>query len=292
MLVWTGAPACPHDAERDSAGQCACIEGTFPLLGACVPASVGDAYCGPAARIERDGCTFRACSVNDALDRTTGRCVPLPADGRAREVSCASPSLPIMEGGHFVCALASASCPRGTARAGARCVRPPRCPPGSLFDGRGCRPFVFGSDRGLPRVDVAAFLALAIGIDGGAGTANLCAPIDDGQAPSAARVDDGAAGQSPRPPDGSKRSKPSAGVRVHVAITVPDQDLTRLSVDATAARPIGTAGLPGVIGTGLESAVTDSARTLLEPLRGVGGEASVAAASVDVACGEEPAGAR
>jgi hypothetical protein len=216
-----------------------------------------------------------------------------------------------MQDGRVVCASPNASCPRGAERAGARCARPPRCPAGSLFDGLGCRPFVFESPRGPPLVDVGTFLAFAIGIDGGAGTAALCAPLetipqgrhhgadkrdtptnrDNGETPDGgdAPHDREGGGERAGPPDRSDRDRKSAGIRIHVALSIPNQDLTRLSVEASVGQRRDQGPEPPRSAE-LESAIADSARTLAEALRGVGGEANVAAAAVDVTCGPRAAG--
>jgi len=116
--------------------------------------------------------------------------------------------------------------------------------------------------RGLPRVDVGAWAALAFGVDGGSGSPYLCRPL--AQRPAAFELAPGK----------------TMTVRVRVALTVPDQDLTLVdagvrAIDAASGRPLPSAA---------QGVVRSAVASLVEPLRSLGGEASAAAVQVEVRC--------
>ena len=266
-------PACPRDSARNGAGRCACAEGDVALLGACVPPSVADAFCGPAAVLDSrgdgsgGGCVFRSCGADDALDLASGACVargPLP---RAGSVACSDTMLPVVQNGRAVCVSGEATCPRGTTRpAGATmCARPLGCPPGTLPDAGSCRPIVTSGGRsGYPsgaRVDVGAWAALALGVDGGPGSPALCQPLEQ------------------RP---DVLASPIAGARtVHIAVSLvlPDEDVSRLHAELRARDANGRDVAPAV-----QAVVSSAVSTLLELLRSLGGEASTAAVELEVTC--------
>jgi len=250
-------------------GRCACAPGETLELGSCVPAAVGDAFCGPAARAGIDGCTFRRCGGDDAVDIATGACVPRAAVARAGSFACAPGTVATPEGGELSCLPADATCPRGTEFASGRCVRRPVCPAGSLaFAGKAaagrvvCVPVVSAGGRTTgERVDVGAWAAIAIGVDGAEGSPDLCRPIAQrplafGLAPDASLV-----------------------VHVRVEISIPDEDVSRVRAAATA-RGEGGARLPA---SG-ESVVSDAVGSALELLRGLGGEASTGVVAAEVRC--------
>jgi hypothetical protein len=265
--------ACPRDAERASSGRCACAEGTFSLLGACVPAVVGDAFCGRGARVGESGCAFRPCSAAEVLDVASGVCLAaVVAQTLARGLApCGDGLVAIMEDGRVVCAPPDAACPRGARLVGRTCAPGLHCPPGTLADGRGCRPIVFaggptspGDDSAPTRVDMGTFLALAVGIDGGLGSPELCRPLIQ------------------RPALFGASSGRSQGLRLRLTFIAPDQDLTRLRVDA---RPWADGVFASSeISAAAQGAIMDAVSTLSEPLRGFGGESSVTAAQIDVRC--------
>jgi hypothetical protein len=115
-------------------------------------------------------------------------------------------------------------------------------------------------------VDVGAWAAWTIGIDGGPGSADLCRTLSR-------RVDTFGV------PTGE-----TLRALVHVTLTVPDQDTTRAvrSVNLL----VGT--LDAGVRTMAPSAAADVAdravAALVEPFRGLGGEASSAAIDVTVRC--------
>lgn len=278
------AAACPRDATLDPSGRCACVDGDVPLLGACVPPPVGEAFCGPSASLASGnaagGCVFRGCAEGQSLDVVSGACAPratLPGGS----IECAAPAVAIVEAGRLTCASPGAACPRGTtpaaespAAGGSRmCSRPLACPPGSLADGASCRPVVTSGGRGGSRVDVGAWAALALGIHGGAGSAALCQPLAQrpgvfGALPVASdRAADGGAAPAAR------------AVRVAIAILFPDQDVSRVHVEV---RARDGSGHP--LSAMAEAIVSASVGTLLEALRGLGGEASAASVELEVAC--------
>ena len=279
------APACPRDSAIDRAGRCACAEGDVPLLGACVPLPVGEAFCGPAARMVSDGagggCVFRECGAGQSLDMATGACAPRGPRPRGGATGCPAPAVPLLEAGQEACVAPEAACPRGT-RPGASgpegqtartCERPLACPPGSLADGSTCRSVVMAGGRTGDRVDVGAWAALALGIHGGPGTAALCRPL--AQRPG---LFERVPGPPAVPVDGG--ALPAAlALRVAVTLRLPDQDVSRLHAEVRArdasGRPVSAAA------QALASAAVDTA---LEALRGLGGEASAASVELEVTC--------
>jgi hypothetical protein len=267
------APACPRDSAPNAAGRCACSEGDVSLFGACVPPSVADAFCGPAAVVDSPadgaggGCVFRSCGSDDALDLSSGACVargPLPHAG---SVACSEPALPIVEEGRPLCVSPAATCPRGTTRGtGAKtCTRPPGCPPGALPDGSSCRAIV--TTGGLtghaagPRVDVGAWATLVLGVNGGPGSPALCQPL-------AQRPD-----ILPAPAGGART------LHIALALLMPDEDVSRLHAELETRDTTGHDVAPAV-----QALVSASVSTLLELLRSLGGEASTAVVELEVSC--------
>jgi hypothetical protein len=111
------------------------------------------------------------------------------------------------------------------------------------------------------RVDVGAWTALALGIDGGSGSAELCRPL--AQRPGVFGL-----------PPGE-----TATLRIRVALAVPDEDLSRLHAKIESHDAEGHPSAPTV-----EALVSDAVGTMLEPLRALGGEASTAALHLEVRC--------
>jgi hypothetical protein len=263
---------CPRGAAHDSSGRCACLPDSAPLLGACVPPAVADAYCGPAARYGVGGCSFRPCADGTALDAATGACLSKAALVVAGASLCGEGKASIVSQGRSFCVPQDAACPRGTVRDGALCAGRPLCPPGTLVDRGVCRPLVTVGGRGdLPRVDLGAWAGVVLGVDGGPGTPDLCRPLwmrPDVFGPV---------------PDGS------GALGLRIVISAPDQDLTRAFAHVTLARPgdepRATARAPSAEA---ESLALASVSTLLEPLRGLGGEASTANVELNVSCALSP----
>ncbi len=161
----------------------------------------------------------------------------------------------VTEGGGPSCVMREATCPRGTTRAGDACARGLRCPPGTLPAAQTCRPVVVR--RG---VDIGSWASLALGVDGGAGSPELCRPL--AQNPRVFAVRPGA----------------PASIAIAIALSVPDQDLSRVHFGAYATRdavPVAPAA---------DEAVQAAVRTLVELLRGLGGEGSAAAVDIRVHC--------
>jgi len=236
------------------------------VLGACVPPAVGDSYCGPAARLGADGCVFRQCPADERLDAVTGACLQRAAVSPG--AACAGPRKPIIEQGRVVCVEPDAACPRGTRSvgdAGAGCARPPSCPPGSLWSGADCRPVVQRGARGdAPRVDVGGWAALVLGTDGGPGSPELCRSL------------------ALRPDVFGVVPAGVATVRAQVTLVVPDQDLTR--VYARVQGDVLGDGAGHALSGDAEALLAHAVDTLVEPLRGLGGEASAAILELQVKC--------
>ncbi|HEY8041403.1 MAG TPA: hypothetical protein VIF15_16470 [Polyangiaceae bacterium] len=265
--------ACPRDAARDASGRCRCAPGTTLVLGACVAPSVGDAYCGPGAHIAPEGCVFRECTADEALDVTAG-CIPIASATQGRGgAACPPAAAPLVEDSRTACVPADAACPRGTQWLGAACARPHGCPAGTLATfgargangangangGRGCRPIVVGGDSSV--VDLGSWALLALGADGALGSGELCRPL--AQRPGAFGV---ARGES-------------LPVRIRIGLVAPDQDVTRVEARVRARAESGRA-LPA----SAEALVERAVATLLEPLRGLGGQTSASSVEVEVRC--------
>ncbi|MGH7440916.1 MAG: hypothetical protein ACRENE_35010 [Polyangiaceae bacterium] len=256
------APACPRDATPDASGRCACASGTALVLGACVSPATADAYCGPAERMGAGGCAAKPCAPDEVVDSATGACVPR-GSLRRRATACSDAGVPVDREGAVACLDAAATCPRGTHREGERCARPAACPPGSLPDGGGCRPFVTaGPGAGAaPRIDAATWFELVFGVDGGDGKDDLCRPLSR-------RADAFDAGS------GAPKT-----VVLRVAVTIPDQDVAR-ALAAVSGSAAGSPTLPPAATVLLERSVA----SLVEAFRGLGGESSTAALALTLRC--------
>jgi hypothetical protein len=279
------AATCPRDSAIDASGRCACVEGDVPLLGACVPPPVADAFCGPAARIESggpaSGCIFRSCGAGQSLDVGSGACVSRGSLPHGGSIECPEPAVALVEAGRVACVGPAAACPRGTTPGGmagdgkrARtCDSPASCPPGSLAESSACKPIVTLGGHGGSRVDVGAWAALALGVHGGPGSPALCQPL--AQRPSV--FGPGSAAEAVG--DVADSGAAPQIVRVAVTIILPDQDVSRLHAEVRARgagdRPLSAAA---------EALVSRAVDTALEALRGLGGEASAASVELEVSC--------
>jgi hypothetical protein len=274
--------ACPRDSSPGGDGRCACDRGDVLVLGACVPPTVADGYCGQAAKVGADGrCAFPTCRGSEVADVDTG-CTGVGAATRGGR-SCAGGSL-VLEGGRFACVPSDAACPPGSRAAqqapkrgdgGASrptsCEYSLACPAGSLPEGRGCRPIVSRA-RGFGEgtrtgggastvVDVGAWAALVLGYDGAQGSADLCRPLQ--AHPSLFDLNPG----------------DSSTVAVRVVLSFPGQDMSGAYASVTV-RAIDARVLQSVA-AGLATRATAA---LIEPLRGLGGQASSSRVEVEVRC--------
>jgi hypothetical protein len=203
---------------------------------------------------------------------------------------CRDTAAVLVEDGRSACVAPQAACPRGTRPGGhdgprtSTCERPPACPPGSLAKGGACRPVVTTGGRSGSRVDVGAWAALALGIHGGPGSGALCQPLAARPSLFAAGVPTG-----PRPADAGDGAGPLTPmtVQVAIAISLPDQDVSRLQARLHAELRAGAASSP--LSPAADALVAASVDTLLEALRSLGGEASAASVELEVSCavGEE-----
>jgi len=145
-----------------------------------------------------------------------------------------------------------------------------RCPPGSLPDDRGCRAVVTAGGHLVEhRVDVGTWAALVLGFDGGRGSRELCQPLQQRAEALGLPAD--------------------AAVEIEVSLTVPDQDVSRVraEVQVTWHDPGGheSAGATGAApAPDLKRMASTDVSTLVEALRGLGGQASSAAVDVHVTC--------
>jgi hypothetical protein len=113
-------------------------------------------------------------------------------------------------------------------------------------------------------VDVGAWASIVLGIDGGPGSPDLCRPLQ--VHPAAFGVDQGG----------------SLVVEVRVALTIPDEDITRVLADVEVRGiPGADVEVRGIPVTGAARSLPPSAApvaeaavgSLVEPLRGLGGDA-------------------
>ena len=283
----TCAAACPRDAEVDASGRCTCNDGDIALLGACVPPAVADAYCGPASRVDArgGGCTFRVCKADEVLDVVSGACSPRASVPHGGVAVCPEGAVSILESGRASCGSAQAACPRGARPTGpARaCTRPALCPPGTLPEGDACRTVVTTGGRAGRRVDLGAWAALALGVDGGPGAAPLCQPLAGRPSVFGAAAHAGLSAQADAQPDGGE-ARADSGVRVALAILAPDEDVSRVHAEVRALDAAGRDLDPAA-----QALVSDTVSSILELLRGLGGEASSAAVELEVSCAVAPA---
>ena len=111
------------------------------------------------------------------------------------------------------------------------------------------------------RVDVGAWVAIALGIDEGSGSPELCRPL--AQRPALFAL-------------GPGQILP---LRIRVSLTIPNQDLARLHAEVT-----GVAGSGRQASLAAGAAMESAVATLLEPLRSLGGESSAAALEASITC--------
>jgi hypothetical protein len=259
-----GAPlaACPRDSRPDASGRCACDPGDVPVLGACVRPTVADGYCGAAAHATTGGaCVYPVCAADDAVDVDAG-CVPLGALLHGGPRSCGPGASLAVEERRAVCIPADAACPRGTSAAGAACVHPPACPPGTLASAGACRPVVMRGEGGSRLVDLGAWTAVVLGIDGGPASRDLCGPLQA------------------RPLAFELAPSDRLSLHLRIELSAPDNDVTRVSAAVHATAPGAAHPLPPAGAVLAELAVGG----LLEPLRGLGGEATATRVDVEVRC--------
>ncbi len=316
------AAACPRDSAADATGRCACAEGDVPLLGACVPRPVGEAFCGPAARLEGEGassgCAFRSCGAGQSLDVVSGACVSRASLLHGGSIACPPPAVPVVEEGAAACITPEAACPRGARPggkghdAGARtCDRPAPCPAGTLPDEGRCRPVVTTGGPMGKRVDVGAWTALVLGIHGGQGSAALCQPLAQQPAVFERLLEGGLE----RGPSAAPRTAEGGVEQVGPALEGRGGDAgiegggaggagDRVSGDgATPTVRVAVAirfpdqdvsrlhaevrardGSGRPLTAAAEALVSTSVGTALEALRGLGGEASAASVELEVSC--------
>lgn len=262
--------ACPRDAMVGPSGRCICESGLVQAMGACIEPTLGDTFCEPAARMTAEGCAFRACDEGQRIDLMTGECVS-PASLSDGDSSCPEGAVDAVVSSRLVCLPSGAGCPRGTARPEGVSIRPiclrgANCPPGSLAEGATCKPVVFsmashGSDMGSGRVvDLGAWTARAIGVDGGSGSPELCRPLE--MRPDLFPVERGGA---------------LIPLEIEVTIFVPDQDITQVHASVSLRAP-------RAVSAQADSAARAAVDTLVELLRSLGGDASAASASARVRC--------
>jgi hypothetical protein len=214
----------------------------------------------PARSTWSGACSFPVCESTEVLDAETG-CVALSMLSGGGPRACPAEAALVVDARRATCVPRDAACPRGTRGEGAACTSPVTCPPGSLLRGGACVPLVTSGAGGVPRVDVGAWAAFVLGIDHGDGTDMLCRPL------------------AARPAAFAVAPGDSAALAIRVALAIPDQDVSRVSATVSVV-PAAGHPLPAA-GAGLaEKAVA----SLVEPLRGLGGEAAASMVEVEVRC--------
>jgi hypothetical protein len=243
-LLLVGCPGRP--GPQSAASVTLCREGTVPLLGACVDPAVGDAWCGPAARMSSSGaCVFRECAANEALD-LDGSCVPLGLVVRTGPACPAGAAL-VVASRHTACIPADNACPRGSRLQGP--PGEPKCVTGRVA-GEGPR-----NDNGT--IDIGAWAAGVLGPSGGPGAPDTCRPL--AQRPDLFGLTPGQA----------------LTVRLSVRVSVPDEDLSRAYAEVQT-HP----GLPPAA----ESLVRAAISTSLAGLRSRPAQASAGVVDLEVTC--------
>jgi hypothetical protein len=117
--------------------------------------------------------------------------------------------------------------------------------------------------RGVPLIDLGAWVALVLGVDGGPASSDLCRPLE--ARPRALGL----------PPGGV------LALRLHIMLSVPDDDITRLSAEVSMQGLAATGATP----TPAFAALVDrSVASLIEPLRGLGGETTAPRVDVNLLC--------
>ncbi|MGH7294156.1 MAG: hypothetical protein ACRELB_04455, partial [Polyangiaceae bacterium] len=250
-------------AAPDASGRCACGDGTVPVLGACVSSAVGDAYCMPPSRSTMHGdCEMPACAATEAVDLETG-CLSLSALARGGARACGPDAALIVDDRHAACVPEDAACPRGTSAGRGACSAAVVCPPGALPHAGACFPLVSREARGprMQTVDVGAWAALVLGTDHGDGADTLCRPL------------------AARPSAFGLAAGDKLSLVLRIALTFPDEDVSAVhasvDVSASTSRPL----TPAAIGL-----VDRAVGSLVELLRGLGGEASATRVEVKVRC--------
>jgi hypothetical protein len=268
--------ACPKASRVDSkAKSCVCEEGSSVIEGACVPYHVADTFCGPTSRAQPGGgCEQKRCALGEALDLADGACLPESTartlsygarpstDEDERRASCFYGTLIRAKGApELSCKAGPLACGRGERYAkpaggpdagppnlAGHCEPTPACGAGTLFDESANRCIrVIRNDT----VDVGLWARLALGPDGGEGTAAFCAPSRSPQAQS----------------------------RFHIQLSFPDNDVTQV-IARLAPIPSSAAGLT--------DAADRSLQQLVDTLRFMGGTASAASVSVELGCSPVP----
>jgi hypothetical protein len=256
------SPCPPRSSLRS--GACACDAGVT-IAGACVPRAVAASVCD--GDLEGAACARSRCP-DGQIPVAAGPCVPL-AGLRA---SASHPWIVPDERGALACpahsvaharsgsprpallCLSETACLPGTSWDGARCTPEVACAPGRVFsaEGKVCVPVTAPDARG-GTVDLARWVAVAIGVDGGPGSALLC----------------GALGQNPHLAGVLDRAVP---VDLTFTVDVPGNDATNADVRVHAT-PREMAALATPISGVLASA-----------LRGLGSTTSATRARTTVRC--------
>ncbi|MDB4941540.1 MAG: hypothetical protein JWP97_1074 [Labilithrix sp.] len=245
LVLALAAAGCPGPAASPSRARCPAE--LRVLAGACVAPAVADAACGPRAASSAEGCERRApCDAGRARDLARGQCLAL----RETRLLAIGAGILLQNGDEVLVCPDAGELVTGVADGAARlgCLPPPAASPES------CPP---GSVRNgaacrpvvdhAGKVDVPAWVHDVLGADGGAGAAPLCRGLQESVLALAAPG--------------------STEVTVEVALTFPDNDVSQVTFEARG---------PGE----LEHAVAP----LVEALRALGGESSVAGATARVRC--------
>jgi len=268
--------SCGDGAAFDTKqNRCRCLKSFIPLAGQCMTPEQANAYCGVGHHFENGGCVLNRCAPGDELDVSTGMCTPRDRVnqvatqigvevGAGEKLGCPPGQKLILDGQAAACVPLSQTCARDETWNGQACVKVTACPTGSVWDATlgQCVQFAQGSDADELTVNVQQWAAANYGPNGGAGAPAFCGMF--AKKPLSFGVAEGS----------------SAMVRVSIAMSFPDLEVTKGALQATAVfEPSG-----GAVPAKGAAEVDRAAQTVFTTLLLGGGRASSASAGTVVRC--------
>ena len=263
---------CGDGAQFDTrSNKCRCATGFFTVAGQCLDQVHATAYCGKGFSFKHGGCVKVTCRHGEALDVSTGRCIPkaeLAAQAgvevkKGEKVGCPAGSTLIADNGRTACVPLSQTCAKDETWDGEGCAKNTACPAGSAFnaDTKSCVPYANSSNNELS-VDVATWATSTYGPDGGMGTASFCSTF------------------STKPWSFGISAGATAIVRVTVSLSFPDQIVNKGQVQTQA--QFDTSG--AVVPAAGVAAVQGGAESSFFALTTGGGKASAPMVTSVVKC--------